>query len=160
MLTAKEWAKKISVDASSVADWCRKGLVPGAVQAPINRSQFKWLVPDDAERPDFTKEVVIVENNTKKFSPCTIGMLDENHKKQLDYINTHQSKSVRSIATALGVSTAKVRELYEELLQLNNPCNPLTCQAYATGYCEYDFATGQIMPMDEENCPLLKKEEK
>ena len=40
-----------------------------------------------------------------------------------------------------------------------NPCNPLSCSAYASGFCEYDFATGQIMPMDEENCPLMKKEE-
>ena len=43
---------------------------------------------------------------------------------------------------------------------MHNPCNPLECKAYALGYCEYDFATGQIMPMDEDNCPLMKKEEK
>lgn len=46
------------------------------------------------------------------------------------------------------------------MLLMPNPCNPLSCPAYASGYCEYDFATGQIMPMDEENCPLMKKEEK
>ena len=38
-----------------------------------------------------------------------------------------------------------------------NPCNPLDCKIYADGYCEYDFATGQIMPMDP-NCPLLQEE--
>ena len=42
---------------------------------------------------------------------------------------------------------------------ISNPCNPLYCPAYASGYCEYDFATGQIMPMDP-NCPLLKEDER
>lgn len=41
---------------------------------------------------------------------------------------------------------------------MHNPCNPRDCPFYASGYCEYDFATGQIMPMDEEHCPLLQKE--
>lgn len=36
-----------------------------------------------------------------------------------------------------------------------NPCNPLDCPAYASGYCEYDFATGMVMPMDDQ-CPLLE----
>ena len=36
-------------------------------------------------------------------------------------------------------------------------CNPMKCTAYASGWCEYDFATGRIMPMDP-NCPLLKEE--
>lgn len=37
-------------------------------------------------------------------------------------------------------------------------CNPLKCQAYASGYCEYDFVTGQVMPMTD-GCPLLKEEQ-
>lgn len=37
-------------------------------------------------------------------------------------------------------------------------CNPLNCSEYSNGWCEYDFATGQIMPMSD-NCPMLKKEE-
>jgi len=41
---------------------------------------------------------------------------------------------------------------------MTNPCNPLSCPLYASGYCEYDFATGQIMPMDSDNCPLIKEE--
>lgn len=44
------------------------------------------------------------------------------------------------------------------LISMTDPCNPITCPLYATGYCEYDFATGQIMPMDP-NCPLLKEDE-
>ena len=39
---------------------------------------------------------------------------------------------------------------------MTNPCNPLVCPGYAAGYCEYDFATGQIFPMDEK-CPLIKE---
>lgn len=39
---------------------------------------------------------------------------------------------------------------------MSNPCNPLDCPSYASGYCEYDFATGMVMPMDD-HCPLLKE---
>lgn len=47
-----------------------------------------------------------------------------------------------------------------KVMQLTEYCNPLKCESYAKGWCEYDFATGQIMPIDDENCPLMKKEEK
>ena len=39
-------------------------------------------------------------------------------------------------------------------------CNPMNCPAYATGFCEYDFGTGEIMPHDSEQCPLIKDKEK
>lgn len=42
------------------------------------------------------------------------------------------------------------------MMRMPNPCNPRDCPLYASGWCEYDFATGQIMPMDEENCPLME----
>lgn len=45
----------------------------------------------------------------------------------------------------------------EERSLKKNPCNPLDCKSYALGYCEYDFATGQIMPMDPKNCPLINQ---
>lgn len=45
----------------------------------------------------------------------------------------------------------------EERSLKKNPCNPLDCKSYALGYCEYDFATGQIMPMDPKTCPLIKQ---
>lgn len=45
----------------------------------------------------------------------------------------------------------------KRMLLMDNPCNPLDCKAYAQGWCEYDFATGQIMPMAPENCPLIKQ---
>lgn len=38
-------------------------------------------------------------------------------------------------------------------------CNPLKCEAYAEGWCEYDLSTDTIYPADPENCPLMKKEE-
>lgn len=44
------------------------------------------------------------------------------------------------------------------VIPMPEPCNPLECKSYALGYCEYDFATGQIMPTDEENCPLIKSQ--
>ena len=40
--------------------------------------------------------------------------------------------------------------------RMTNPCNPLDCPAYASGYCEYDFATGMVMPMGDQ-CPLLRE---
>lgn len=40
-----------------------------------------------------------------------------------------------------------------------NPCNPLQCPVYSDGWCEYDFATGQIMPNDPDNCPITKEEQ-
>lgn len=45
------------------------------------------------------------------------------------------------------------------MMQVSEYCNPMKCQAYASGYCEYDFATGQIMPMID-GCPLMIAESK
>lgn len=41
---------------------------------------------------------------------------------------------------------------------MSESCNPMKCPAYASGWCEYDFATGRIMPMDETQCSLMKEE--
>lgn len=41
---------------------------------------------------------------------------------------------------------------------MTNNCNPIDCPAYASDWCEYDFATDQTIPVDP-NCPLLKEDE-
>lgn len=38
-------------------------------------------------------------------------------------------------------------------------CDPLHCPIYADGWCEYDFATGWLMPHDPEKCPMNEKED-
>lgn len=37
-------------------------------------------------------------------------------------------------------------------------CNPITCPAYASGWCEYDAIAGELYPMDPEQCLILKEE--
>lgn len=32
------------------------------------------------------------------------------------------------------------------------------CPAYSTGWCEYDFAIGQIMPHDPDACLITKED--
>lgn len=34
-----------------------------------------------------------------------------------------------------------------------------SCPEYRTGYCEYDFATGWLMPHDPEKCPMKEMED-
>lgn len=38
-------------------------------------------------------------------------------------------------------------------------CNPLNCSEYSNGWCEYDFATGWLMPHDPEKCPMREAED-
>lgn len=164
MLTVGQFAAKVGVNESSVLRWIHNGLIPGAELQKFTRGKMVYMIPDDAVRPEtryYSGENEIEKEKFKpKFNPKTEAITEEEHKKQLDFVKDHLSWSVRSIAKTLGVQTNKVRELFDELLQLHNPCNPLDCETYSTGHCEYDFATGQIMPMDEENCLLMKKEEK
>lgn len=158
MLTVRQFAAKIGCHKSAVQRWITCGLIPDVEMVKFNANQSQYMIPDDAVRPKI--EIKKSAKTKKQFVPDTSIIPDGDHKKQLDFLKNHLSWSVRSIATALGVSTAKVRELFDELMQIDDPCNPLDCPAYATGHCEYDFATGKIMPMDEDNCPLMKKEEK
>lgn len=37
-------------------------------------------------------------------------------------------------------------------------CNPLKCEAYAEGWCEYDPLTDTVYPAEESKC-LLREEE-
>lgn len=38
-------------------------------------------------------------------------------------------------------------------------CNPLQCPVYSEGWCEYDFASDRLLPVDPDICPELKKED-
>ena len=78
------------------------------------------MIPDDAVRPEsrFYHDGKATERKRKKFSPQTDTIIDQEHKKQLDFVATHLTWSVRSIAHNLGVSTGRVRELFDELLTM------------------------------------------
>lgn len=158
MLTVKQFASKFKCNKSSVLRWINEGRIPGVERIKNGSTKSIFVIPDDAVKPE--SKLARQGENVEKFAPNTASITDPEHKKQLDFVKNHLSWSVRRIAQTLGVPTSKVRELFDELLQLHNPCNPLDCETYATGHCEYDFATGKIMPMDEENCLLMKKEEK
>ena len=37
-------------------------------------------------------------------------------------------------------------------------CNPMECEAYASGWCEYDAIMDELYPMSPDVCPLMQKE--
>lgn len=42
---------------------------------------------------------------------------------------------------------------------IHKQCNPLTCPAYASGWCEYDPITDTIYPCDGGECQEKSSEE-
>lgn len=119
MLTVKEFAAKIGADKSSVLRWIAEGRIPGAKLEKLTRGKMVYVIPDDAVRPEtryYHGGASTVQ--TKRFKADTSVVIDQEHKKQLDFVNQHISWSVRSIAHNLGVSTNRVRELFDELLHL------------------------------------------
>lgn len=37
-------------------------------------------------------------------------------------------------------------------------CNPMCCEAYASGWCEYDAIADEFYPVNPDICPLMNKE--
>lgn len=120
MLTAREFSIKIGADKSSVLRWINEGRIPGAQLVKLdNGRKVCYMIPDDAVRPESKYyKCGQVSAHANRFKPKTVAVVDEEHRKQLDFVAEHLTWSVRSIAHNLGVSTGMVRELFDELLSM------------------------------------------
>lgn len=120
MLTVREFCLKIGVDKSSVLRWINEGRIPGAKLVKLSNGRKScYMIPDDAVRPEskyYHGGQTAVQVN--QFKPDTANIVDKEHREQLEFVDKHLGWSVRSIAHNLGVSTGKVRELFDELLSM------------------------------------------
>lgn len=120
MLTVREFSVKIGADKSSILRWINEGRIPGAQLVKLdNGKKSCYMIPDDAVRPESKYHLSDrADVYASKFKPDTSKVVDNEHRKQLDFVNAHLTWSVRSIAHNLGVSTGMVRELFDELLSM------------------------------------------
>lgn len=120
MLTAREFSIKIGADKSTILRWINEGRIPGAQLVKLdNGRKVCYMIPDDAVRPESKYyKCGRVSAHANRFKPKTVAVVDEEHRKQLDFVAAHLTWSVRSIAHNLGVSTGMVRELFDELLSM------------------------------------------
>lgn len=120
MLTAKQFSEKVGVSKPTVIKWIRKGKIDGVVRVKDGKGKPVWRIPENTMRPEsrFYHDGKATEQKRSKISLPAGDAIDQEHKMQLDFVNTHLTWSVRSIAHNLGVSTGKVRELFDELLSM------------------------------------------
>lgn len=120
MLTAREFSIKIGADKSTILRWINEGRIPGAKLVKLSNGRKScYMIPDDAVRPEskyYRGGQTAVQVN--QFKPDTSKIVDKEHREQLEFVAKHLGWSVKSIAHNLGVSTNRVRELFDDLLRL------------------------------------------
>lgn len=120
MLTVREFAAKIGADKSSIWRWIQEGWIPGVERVKLGKGcKAMFMIPDDAVRPEtrcYRGGQTIIQQ--KRFLPETAAIADPKRREQLEFVANHQSWSIRSIARNLCISTGEVRELFDELLQM------------------------------------------
>ena len=120
MLTTKQFSEKVGVSKSTVIKWIHKGKIGGVVRVKDGKGNPVWRIPENTMRPEsrFYHDGKATVRKQHKIMLQTDNVIDQDHKKQLDFVAAHLTWSVRSIAHNLGVSTGVVRELFDELLSM------------------------------------------
>ena len=112
-MTAQEAADKWGVSKSAVKDWCREALIPGVYKVKMHRG-MTWMLPDDAVPPPPGTGRKRGGHNSDTITP------GKRMKARAAFIMQHAgTKSTRSIARALGISTDEVRSIYDRIYKHN-----------------------------------------
>ena len=91
------------------------GLIPGATSVQMVGNTYRYMVPDDAVRPD--REDVTTARKELKMKKSGVAVMDD-REKQIDFVRRRAASwSIRAIAERMGVPVGYVRELYEEVIK-------------------------------------------
>lgn len=121
MLTASEYARRMGCSKKTVANWCWKGLIPGAVKAEKGEGFYFWMIPEGAKvtkpyHPPKARHRKAPEEpaaeKPKPKRPATERGINLHIRR---FCGTH---TYRQLAEDLGMSTEEVRRRYERLHRL------------------------------------------
>lgn len=115
-MTAQQAVEKWGVSKTSVKQWLRDGLIPGARKVKTKHGPT-WFLPNDAVPPTMKFKCGRKRGIPNSDVPQAPKRRISNEK----FIMMHSgTKSTKGIAQALGISTAEVRAIYDRIIQHNH----------------------------------------
>ena len=115
-MTTQQAVEKWGVSKTSVKQWLRDGLIPGARKVKI-RNSMTWILPNDAVPPPKGSNC----GRKRGIPNSDVPQAPKGRMSKEKFIMLHSgTKSTRGIAQALGISTAEVRAIYDRIYMKNN----------------------------------------
>lgn len=118
MLTAAEYARRMGCSKKTVANWCRKGLIPGAVKAEKGEGFFFWMIPEGAK---VTKPYKPQKARQKKATETPAMEKPKPKRKMTEReISLHMirycgTRTYKQLAEETGKSVQELRAKYDHL---------------------------------------------
>lgn len=124
MLTTRQYADLHGYNYYSVLSWCKRGVMDGAVKAPLDKEGkcFVYMIPKDTPAPPLrrTGRKRMKFGKAEKYAvprKRTASVVPKRTEREISlFIQKHcGTMTYRAMSRALGIPTLEIRAIYDRL---------------------------------------------